>query len=139
MIMATLMATFFFLVICQETVMAQDKEKVVIEPSSSNEVYDVVDQTPEYYNNGFTGFMAFLSKEMRYPEKARKENIQGTVFTSFIVEKDGSITDVTVVKGVEDSMDAEAKRVIEQTRWIPGTKAGKAVRVRFVLPIKFKL
>lgn len=102
------------------------------------DVFTVVEQQPEF-EGGFEGLGAFLGSELKYPAEPRKAGVEGTVFTSFIVEKDGSVSDVKVVKSVEPSLDQEAMRVVSLTKWTPGKQNGEIVRVRFILPIKYKL
>jgi protein TonB len=84
--------------------------------------------------------MKFIGKNIKYPANARRMEIQGQVFISFVVNADGTIGDIETVKGVFADLDSEAKRVIgKMPTWKPGRQDGKAVRVKFVLPIKFKL
>ncbi|WP_298650750.1 TonB family protein, partial [uncultured Proteiniphilum sp.] len=84
--------------------------------------------------------MKFLADNIRYPVEAQKEGIQGRVICEYVVMKDGSIYDVNVVRGVDPSLDAEAIRIIKlMPKWKPGTQRGKAVNVRFVLPVVFRL
>jgi protein TonB len=85
------------------------------------------------------GLRSFITSNLKYPAEARKQGIEGSVFVSFIVEKDGAITDAVVVKGLSPEMDEEAVRVTKLTQWIPGQQNGKIVRSRFVLPIKYAL
>jgi protein TonB len=98
----------------------------------------VVENSPEM-EGGYDGMINFISKELKYPAKARMDGKQGTVFVQFIVEKDGSVSNVSIARGVEASLDAEAMRVVQLTKWKPGKQKGEVVRVRFVLPIKYKL
>ena len=96
----------------------------------------VVEQMPEFIGNVFE----FLSKHINYPQNAVDNQIQGKVICQFIVNKDGSIVDVVVVRGVHPSLDAEAVRVVKtMPKWKPGLQRGKAVRVKYTLPISFKL
>ncbi len=84
--------------------------------------------------------IAFISKEIKYPKKARKKGIQGMVVVSFIIEKDGTITHVKVVRDIGGGCGAEAKRVVKMMPpWIPGTQDGQPIRVQYNLPVKFKL
>jgi TonB family protein len=94
---------------------------------------------PEF-PGGHEAMMDYLKENIQYPTTARENNEQGTVYVSFIVEEDGSISDVTSVKGVSQSVDAEAIRVVQNfAKWKPGKQNGKEVPVRFVIPIKFHL
>jgi protein TonB len=112
----------------------QPKEEAVTE-----EIFVVVEEQPEY-PGGNAAMMQFLSDNIRYPVIAQENGIQGRVICNFVVERDGSITDVQVVRGVDPSLDREAVRVIQQMpRWKPGKQRGQAVRVRFTLPVVFRL
>ena len=82
----------------------------------------------------------FLAENLEYPNEARKDGIEGRVVVEFWVEKDGSITNVEVLRPVDRHLDAEAVRLIKSMpNWIPGEQRGKPVRVRFVMPINFRL
>ena len=84
--------------------------------------------------------MKWLSSNLRYPELAQQNNVQGKVIVKFTVEKDGSITNPTVVRGVDKDLDREAIRVVKKMpRWTPGKNNGAAVRSYFTLPVTFKL
>ena len=84
--------------------------------------------------------MRFLQEHLRYPSEAREAGLQGTVFVSFVVEKDGSISDAKVLRGVGESLDAEALRVINaMPNWEPGSQRGEHVRVQYNMPIRFVL
>ena len=84
--------------------------------------------------------MAFLSKNIKYPVVAEENGVQGRVVVTFVVEKDGSITDVRVVKSVDPSLDKEAQRVVKSMpKWIPGKQNGSAVRVKYTVPVTFRL
>ena len=93
--------------------------------------------SPEF-PGGMEALMKFLSENVCYPEEAYKAGIQGRVVVSFIIEPDGSISNVQVVQGVNDSLDAEAVRVVRtMPKWTPGMEGGEAVRVKYNLPITF--
>jgi TonB family protein len=105
----------------------------------SDTVYTVVEK-PAEYPGGMKAMMRYLQSTVRYPADARRNGIQGSVFTSFDVDKKGRISDLTTAKGVSPDIDAEALRVIAaMPPWQPARVRGKAVKSRFVLPIKFKL
>ena len=105
----------------------------------TEEIFVVVEEQPDF-PGGQAAMMKFLSDNIRYPVIAQENGIQGRVICSFVVERDGSITDVQVVRGVDPSLDREAIRVIQQMpRWKPGKQRGSAVRVRFTLPVVFRL
>jgi protein TonB len=103
------------------------------------EIFVVVENQPEF-PGGQAAMMKFLSENIRYPVIAQENGIQGRVICTFVVERDGSITDVQVVRGVDPSLDKEAVRVIQSMpKWKPGMQRGKPVRVRFTLPVVFRL
>lgn len=102
-------------------------------------VFDVVEVMPQY-PGGQIAMLQYLMKNIKYPEQAMKEGIQGRVAVSFIVEKDGSISDVKPVLSVHPLLNKEAVRVVKSMpKWSPGKHNGKPVRVRFNLPVMFKL
>lgn len=120
-----------------ESKTADDKS----ESSSSNgkDVYTAVEEMAEF-PGGMPGLMNFLSKTIRYPKEAFDANVQGRVIIKFVVNKDGSISDATVVKGVSKELDEEAIRVVTlMPKWTPGKAGGKAVSSYFTVPINFKL
>ena len=105
----------------------------------ADEIFVVVEEQPEF-PGGNTAMMKFLGDNIKYPVIAQENGIQGRVITNFVVEKDGSITDVQVVRGVDPSLDKEAIRVIQSMpKWKPGKQRGSSVRVRFTLPVVFRL
>ena len=102
-------------------------------------IYNKVEVMAEY-PGGFEKMAEFLGKNIVYPEEAKEKNIQGTVLVSFVIEKNGKITDAKVVRGIGGGCDEEALRVVNaMPKWKPGKQNGKNVRVQFALPIKFKL
>jgi len=102
-------------------------------------VFVIVEQMPEY-PGGESKRNEYLAQNLVYPEYATKKGIQGTVYVSFIVATDGSVTNVNLLRGIGGGCDEEALRVIrEMPKWIPGRQNGKAVRVKFNMPIYFKL
>ena len=101
--------------------------------------YDVVEQMPQF-PGGPAALMEFLSQNIRYPEEAHKNNIQGRVIVTFTVEKDGSISEAHAVKSVSPSLDAEAIRVINaMPNWTAGRQNGEPVRVKYTVPVTFRL
>lgn len=103
------------------------------------EVFDVVENMPEF-PGGTTAMMEYIAKNLRYPAKAHQAGIQGRVIASFIVEKDGSISKPGIMRSVNPDLDAEAIRVLSaMPKWKPGTQRGKEVRVRYTVPVNFKL
>lgn len=92
------------------------------------------------FPGGKSGLIDYLAHNIRYPRSAEKKGAQGRVIVSFVVERDGSISDIEVKKSVEPSLDREAMRVVAgMPRWIPGKRQGKAVRVRYTIPVTFRL
>ena len=101
--------------------------------------FDVVEEMPQF-PGGASALLEFLSKNIRYPKEAFEANKQGRVLATFVVEKDGSISETKVVKSVESSLDEEAIRVLNSMpNWTPGKQGGKAVRVKYTVPINFRL
>jgi periplasmic protein TonB len=120
-----------------EVVIDEPVQAVVEE--DENKIFMVVEQQPEF-EGGYEAMMNFIRKNMRYPASARRMGIDGTVYVSFVVVKDGKINDVKVLRGISADCDKEAVRVVEMMpHWKPGKQNGKPVFVRFNLPIKFKL
>ncbi len=106
-------------------------------PPADDNVFMVVEEMPEF-RGGIKGLTEYLSENLKYPAEAREKNVQGTVFVSFVVQADGAITDVTILKGVGAGCDDEARRVVAaMPLWQPGRQSGKAVPVRYSLPIRF--
>lgn len=106
---------------------------------ATEEIFVVVEKQPEF-PGGTTALMKFLGDNIKYPVIAQENGIQGRVITNFVVERDGSISDVQVVRGQDPSLDKEAVRVIKtMPKWKPGQQRGKPVRVRFTLPVVFRL
>ncbi|HZJ80990.1 MAG TPA: energy transducer TonB [Dysgonamonadaceae bacterium] len=113
--------------------------KPVVEEEVEDEIFVVVEQQPEF-PGGMSALMKFLGDNIKYPVIAQENGIQGRVITNFVVERDGSISDVQVVRGQDPSLDREAVRVIQtMPKWKPGQQRGKPVRVRFTLPVVFRL
>ena len=108
-------------------------------PEVSNKVFDVVEEMP-HFPGGPAALQAFLSSNTKYPVVAQENGVQGRVIVSFVVERDGSITDVKVVRSVDPSLDREATRVVRSMpRWSPGKQNGSAVRVKYTVPVVFRL
>ena len=110
-----------------------------VENSDMVDVYMFVEQMPEF-PGGEAELIHYISKNIRYPQEAKEKGIQGRVFIGFIVEKDGSISNVRNLRGVDSELDAEAIRVIQSLpKWKPGKHNGEFVRVSYQIPILFKL
>lgn len=105
----------------------------------NNMVYDVVEVMPQY-PGGQIAMLKYLMENIKYPKQIMEEGIQGRVTVSFIVEKDGRVSNVRLLRSVQSSLDKEAIRVVKSMpKWTPGKHNGKPVRVRFNLPVMFKL
>jgi protein TonB len=99
----------------------------------------VVEQQAEF-EGGLQALGKYLNKNLRYPASARRMGIEGQVFVSFVIDKEGKISDIQVVKGISADCDKEAVRVVSSMpNWKPGKQNGRPVKSRFVLPIRFKL
>ena len=104
------------------------------------EVFFIVEDMPDFQGGGQDAFRRFIAENLRYPQIAAENGIQGRVFVQFVVNADGSVSDATVVRGVDPSLDREATRVVMSSpRWTPGRQRGQAVRVAFTFPINFVL
>lgn len=109
------------------------------QPVNSTRVYDVVEQMPSF-PGGISGLRTYLNQNIRYPAEAQENCVQGRVVVSFVVGKDGHISDVTVLRSVDPSLDKEAIRVVRNMpRWTPGKQGGEPVRVRYNVPVSFRL
>ena len=109
------------------------------EASQEDRIYTVVEEQPEF-PGGYDSMMVFIKENLRYPTESRMKGIEGTVYVSFIVGKDGTVSEAKVIRGIDPQADVEAQRVVSLSPpWIPGKQKNEAVSVRFVLPIKFKL
>jgi protein TonB len=120
-----------FVTICASSVSAQTN-------SDENSVYTKVDKMPEY-PGGQVALVKFLSKNIKYPAKYKKDKVNGSVFVSFIIDKTGKVTKAKIVKSLNEECDKEALRVIAMMpNWIPGEKEGNKVNVQFGLPVNFE-
>ena len=129
-IIMTLMALFGLTTVsAQKTVVAKKNQQV----------FDVVEKMPEY-PGGSAALFEYLNGNIKYPADAKKKKIEGRVLVTFVVNTDGSITDIEVVKKAFPSLDAEAVRVISgMPKWKPGEQKGKKVRVKYSVPLSFRL
>ena len=106
---------------------------------SNDSIYQIVDEMPQY-PGGEKAMMEYVAKNVKYPQEAKDKEIQGRVFVSFVVEKDGSVSTVKVLRGIGGGCDEEAVRVVSSMpKWKPGIKDGKPVRVSYMMPLNFKL
>ena len=109
------------------------------EEGDEGEVFEIVEQNPSF-PGGNEALMKWLSKNLKYPASAQENGIQGRVLVQFVVNKDGSIVDPKVLRSVDPALDKEALRVVStMPKWQPGKQRGKTVRVRFTLPVTFRL
>lgn len=107
--------------------------------TAKDEVFMVAEQMPEY-PGGMKELFKFLQDNVKYPESAMKKNVQGRVIVQFVVEKDGTPTEFNVVRSVDPDLDAEALRVMKtMSKWKPGMQRGEVVRVKYTVPVSFKL
>ncbi|GAA4458409.1 hypothetical protein GCM10023189_30620 [Nibrella saemangeumensis] len=107
--------------------------------AQEREIFTVVEKTPRF-PGGMQNLVPYLSQTIRYPAEARQNGVEGKVFVSFVVNMDGSISDVTVLKGLGYGTDEEAVRVVSNMpKWEPGTQRGRPVNVKYNLPIAFSL
>ena len=117
----------------------QEHKVIVQEEVVEEKVFEIVEQPPSF-PGGEAAMYEWLSKNINYPVIAQENNIQGRVTCQFVVGRNGEIEDVRVVRGVDASLDKEAIRVIRSMpKWIPGKQGGNAVKVRYTLPVQFKL
>lgn len=129
----TTLSVLAILLTVNTTAMAQNNK------TAKDKVYEKAEIMPEF-PGGEQAMMDFVAKNVTYPKEAMEKEISGRVLVGFIVEKDGSITETEVVKGIGGGCDEEALRVVKaMPKWKPGKQEGKPVRVHFLLPIIFKL
>ena len=108
-------------------------------PEVSTKVFDVVEEMPSF-PGGNGALMSYLNSNTKYPVVAQENGVQGRVIISFVVERDGSISDVKVARSVDPSLDREAQRVVKSMpRWTPGKQNGQTVRVKYTVPVVFRL
>lgn len=120
----------------KENIAAPEPPKHVVEETK---IFTVVEQMP-MYPGGDAALMGYLRDNIKYPTVAAENGVQGRVVVGFVVERDGSITDVNILRGVDPSLDREAMRVVKSMpRWNPGKQNGSAVRVKYQVPVSFRL
>ena len=118
--------------------MTANAQKTVVSQSNKN-VYDQVEQMPEY-PGGMSAMIEFLQTNIKYPEDAIKQEVGGRVMVMFVVETDGTLSNVRVARNVFPSLDAEAVRVVKtMPKWKPGKEKGRLVRVNYTLPVVFSI
>ena len=113
--------------------------EVVEDDVVEQEIFKIVEEMPSF-PGGEAKLMEFVGKNIKYPQIARETGIQGRVFVNFVVEPDGSVSNVSVLRGIGGGCDEEAMRVVKSMpKWKPGKQRGKAVRVQYMLPVNFRL
>lgn len=133
-------------VLLSPTLFAQEEPAVIPTPITveepapePNEAFTIVEEMPEY-PGGQEAMMKYIASHITYPREAIKNEIEGAVFIQFVVERDGSIAEARVLRGIGGGCDEEALRVVNSMpNWKPGKQRGKLVRTRYNLPIRFKL
>jgi periplasmic protein TonB len=110
------------------------------EEAAEQEIFFIVEDMPDFQGKGQDGFRTYIAENLKYPQIAAENGIQGRVFVQFVVNEDGQVSDATVVRGVDPALDREAVRVVMSSpRWTPGKQRGEPVRVAFTFPINFVL
>lgn len=127
----------------------ENKQQAIFAPPSAgtgraeavqdDQIFDYLEEMPEF-PGGDAEMMKWLTKNVVYPSIASENGIQGRVMVGFVVERDGSVSDVKILRGVDPSLDKEAMRVVKaMPKWKPGMQTGKPVRCRFTIPVNFRL
>lgn len=138
----TFLILFFFCVFFQTQAQNAPNGDIKPKPTDSSDVFTFVGQMPSFPGGGDTAFVSFIKKNLTYPKEARRQNITGKVYVMFVIEKDGSITNVSIVpgKGVHPLLDQAAMDVIKSSpKWSPGLSNDKPVRVKKIQPISFNI
>lgn len=124
----------------KEVVEVVEQVQEEVEEEAKEEVFIIVEEMPEFLDGGEAGLRAWIAKAIEYPVIAQENGIQGKVYVTFVVDKDGSISEAKVIRGVDPSLDKEALRVVNALpKWKPGKQRGKPVRVSYTVPISFVL
>ncbi|NJN26049.1 MAG: energy transducer TonB [Cyclobacteriaceae bacterium] len=122
-----------------EEVVYQENKQEILPDEKADEIFTIVQEQPSPVG-GMKAFYEYVGDNLRYPQRASRIGIEGRVFVEFVVERDGSLSDIKVAKGIGGGCDEEAIRVISGApKWNAGKQRGKPVRVRMVMPIVFKL
>lgn len=125
--------------VTEETVVEDIVFEEAPEEENVDEIFDIVEDQPEF-PGGISAFYGYVGKNMKYPKQARRMGIEGKVYVQFVVDKDGTVTDVRAVKGIGAGCDEEAERVLKSSpKFKPGKQRGRPVKVRMMMPIIFKL
>ena len=124
--------------VTEETVVEEIIFEEAPEDEDVDEIFTIVED-PASFPGGLNAFYTYLGKSIKYPRQAQRMGIEGRVFVKFVVERDGTLTDIKVMKGIGAGCDEEAVRVLQTTpKWKPGKQRGRAVRQSMVIPINFK-
>jgi protein TonB len=124
--------------ITEETAIEELLFEELVEEEEVEEIFTLVEEYPSF-EGGDEAFIKYIRKNLVYPEKARRMGLEGRVFVQFIVEKDGSLTNVKVLRGISGGCNEEAIRVMQKSpKWLSGKQRGRSVRVQMVVPIIFK-
>ena len=115
----------------------EEEQDEVVEDILMNEL---LEKKAEYRKGGLKGFYRFVRKKLKYPSQARRQGLQGKVIVAFVIDKDGSLSDISVLKGIGAGCDEEAVRVLTLSpKWKPAKQRGRPVKVKMIIPIHFKL
>jgi protein TonB len=130
---------FVFLIINSLTLLAQHDDAPLAKEDGHLASIDIVEHSPEY-EGGLHAVKELVDKEFKYPRKSKKAKIEGTVFVGFVVQPDGTPTDIHIVKGLNEEMNEEVLRVMRKMdKWKPGSRNGTPVKAKFVMPVKCEL
>jgi TonB family protein len=109
-------------------------------PAEDPEIFFIVEEMPDFLGGGQEAFRKFIAENLKYPETAKENGIEGRVFIQFVVKADGRVSDASIVRGADPSLDQEALRVVlSSPDWTPGRQRGQAVDVAFTFPVTFRL
>lgn len=133
----------FFAILCTliafPVLLSAQVEEKPVQSNEDKDIFTIVENQPQF-PGGDEARIKFMNQNVRYPKAALEQGIQGTVYVTFVVEKDGNISNIRVIRGVHESLDNEALRVVAMMpKWNPGTQKGKPVRVQYNVPLKFSL
>lgn len=127
------------MVIDETAYFMEDLPRIEPEQTNDSSIFTVIEDSPEF-PGGQDSLMAYLGRRIQYPKEAMEKGIEGTVYVTFVIEKDGSVNKVHILRGIGKACDEEAMRVIRNMpRWKPGFQREKPVRVQYNIPIRFKL
>jgi len=123
-----------------EEIQMYDFEVTEEQEEEEEQIFVIVEDMPTFHGGDVDKFRDWVQSRVKYPQIAAENGIQGRVFIMFVVEPDGSVSNVTILRSVDPALDNEAKRVVESSpKWVPGKQRGAPVRVRFSMPINFQL